>query len=73
MSAQIDEARDTISVAVPLEAIGARTGSLISEDTMDDFEASIATSPDENGSLTGRGVVVGDDLRITKTYRVPRS
>lgn len=73
VSARIDEAADTFTVTVPMDAIGARTGSVITQDTSDAFEATIAATPDENGSLTGRGVSVGDDLTILKTYRVPRT
>ena len=75
--AHFDDGSDTITISVPLAAIGAGTGSVISDDTTDRFEATVAATPDENGmmygSLSSTGAWAGDNLTITKTYRVPRS
>ena len=73
VAALFDETRDTISIIVPLAAIGARTGSVITDDTSDSVEVALRATPDENGSLTGRGVFIGDNLTITRAYKVPRA
>lgn len=73
VDAHFDEAADTIAITVPLAAIGARTGSVITDDLTDSVEIALRTTPDENGSLTGRGVFAGDNLAITKAYKIPRS
>lgn len=74
LSARFDDAAGTVTVDVPLTLIGARTGSVISDNTSDSFEATLASTPDENGAMygTGKAVFVGDDMLITTAYRVPR-
>lgn len=73
VDARIDEAKDTISIAVPLAAIGARTGSVITDDTTDSVDTALRATPDENGSLTGRGIFIGDNLASTSSYRIART
>lgn len=71
--ARIDEAKDTVTVSIPMAAIGARTGSIVTDDPSDSFEAALRVTPDENGSLSGRGVFIGDVIEASNSYRVPRS